>query len=332
MEKHESIADIQEAYKRRVKLDYPTYQGKGFSYDMSSTEGCLVIPIFYGFEGLYPAYHVNQICWAFHSFLVNSNAVEKNIPMFFYIEKLLWDDAVAQLKAAGIPEERMIQWEAPPRLKKYKGQYFAQKLFTILDPFFDTYGTVAMLEGDTYLATALLDRFDISNLFGKHKDPTNYATGLMKRRGESDEHYLYRKPRITLYYGINDRDEAFALWKSLVKEHLGIETDHIQRTDGGFNAWVPRQLNPTFKSFVKKYAKYFGSEEDLNSLYMQWSGEAFEDVQEMWRLPIKRPGEGIVEVCQKFDYILFHLRMDRIQRDDDIEYFRRVIGQHKELS
>ena len=323
MEKHEALTEIEEGYKRRVKLEYPTYNGKGFRYDMSSTEGCLVIPIFYGFEGLYPEYHVNQICWAFHSFLVNSNAVEKNIPMFFYIESLLWDDAVAQLKASGIPEARMIRWEAPRRLKKWKGQYFAQKLFTVLDPFFDTYGTVAMFEGDTYLGTAIQDRFDISNLFGKHKDPTNYATGGMRE--------IYRGPRHSLYYGIKSREKSFKLWKSLVKKYLDLDIDEVHRSDGGFNAWVPRQLKSKFKNFVKKYAKYFGSEEDLNSLYVQWSGEPMEDVEEIWGVRVKRPGEGIIELCKAQDYLLFHLRMSRMQRDDDIEYFRRVIGQHKEL-
>ena len=62
MEKHEPIADIQEKYQRRVKLEYPTYNGKGFGYDMSSTEGCIVIPIFEGFEGIYPGYHINSTC------------------------------------------------------------------------------------------------------------------------------------------------------------------------------------------------------------------------------------------------------------------------------
>ena len=266
------------------------------------------------------------MCWAFHSLLVNTNVIEKQIPLFFYIEEKLWEPAVAQLKKSGIPEERLIRWQAPPRMPQWKGQYFAQKLFTTLDPFFEPYGTVVMVEGDTFLATARLDKFDISNLFGKHSDPTNYATAMM-----ANEEHAHRKPRITLYYGIDDREKAFELWKSLVKKHLGIETEQVHRTDGGFNAWVPRHLNPKFKNFVKKYAKYFGSEEDVNSLYMQWSGEKFEDVQELWNIPIKRPGDGIMETCREHDYVFFHLRMNRIKRDDAIEYFKRVIGQHKEL-
>lgn len=312
-------------YSKRVKHEFPEYQGQGFRYDMSSTEGCIVIPIFEGFEGVYPAYHINSTCWAFHSLLVNTNVIEKQIPLFFYIEQKFWEPAVAQLKRSGIPEERLIQWQAPPRLPEYKGQYFAQKLFTTLDPFFETYGTVVMVDGDTFLATARLDKFDISRLFGKLSDPTNYATAGMTED-------LQRGPRFYIYYDLEDGEDAYELWKSLVREHLGLETDKVHRSDGGFNAWYPKTLKPTFKDFIRKYAKYFGSEEDVNSLYVQYTGERMENLNDIWDIRILRPGPGIDVICREESHIFFHLRIDRMKRDDDIEYFRRVIGQHKELS
>lgn len=311
-------------YKKRIKYKFPDYQGKGFRYDMSSTDGCIVIPIFYGFEGIYPEYHVNTICWAFHSILVNTNAIEKQVPLFFYIEKSLWEPAVLQLKKAGIPDDRLIQWQAPPRVPEWKGQYFAQKLFTILDPFFNAYNNVVMIEGDTFLSTATLKKFDISRLFDKLSDPTNYATAGMTKE-------LERGPRYYLYYDLPDDDDAYYLWKSLVREHLGLETGKVHRSDGGFNAWVPKKLKPKFKEFIRKYAKYFGSEEDVNSLYVQYTGERMEDLNAIWDIRMTRPGPGINEICQQEDHIFFHVRLNRMTRDDDIEYFRRVIGQHKEL-
>lgn len=311
-----------EGYKKRIKYDFPNYEGKGFKYEMNSTEACIVIPIFYGFEGTYPAYHVNAACWGFHSYLVNTNVVEKGVPLFFYIERQLWEPAVLQLKKAGIPDNRLIQWSAPPRVKEWKGQYFAQKLFTVLDPFFDTYDMVMMPDGDLYLSTALTERFDISALFGRI-DPENYATYGMTEG-------LERSPRYSLYYDLPNA-ESFQLWQSLVKEHLGFETEQVHRSDGGLNAWCPRTLKADFKDFVRRYSKYFGSEEDVNSLYVQYTGHRLEDLRKVWDIKMVRTTPDLANYSRENSYFFIHSRPYRMPREDDVEYFRRLIGQHKEL-
>ena len=289
---------------------------------MSSTQGCLIIPFFEGLSGVYPEYHVGAGCWAFHSYLINSNVIEKQIPLFFYIERAVWELATTQLKAAGIPEDRMIQWQAPPR-EKWTGQFYAQKLYATLDPFFDAYGTVVMVESDIFLATATQEKFDISKLFNKHINPERYATAGMTED-------LVRMPRHYLYYGLPD-EESYALFQSLAKERLGIEVEQVHRSDGGFGAWSPAHLSDIFKEFVLNHARYFGSEEDVNSLYVQWSGERMDDLVDMWEVWLRRTGNNMAEVCDMYDYILFHIRSYRMPEENDRAYFRTVVGQNKTL-
>lgn len=323
MENHQILTQNKNNYRKRNKIAFPEYDGKGFSYDMSATDGCIIIPLFYSFEGVFPDYHLNAISWAFHSWLVNSNVIEKQVPLFYYIEDRLWEQATEGLKALGIPEERCVHWTAPPRLPEYQGQYHGQKLFATVDPFFDAYDTVVMVEGDIYCATAIQEKFDVTHLFGKHTDPTKYAV-----LGMTDA--LDRTARYNLYYTI-ETDDIHAYWKALVKEHLDIETDKVHRSDGGFGAWVPQHLDPTFKNFVEDFAKYFGSEEDILSLFVQWSGERLNDLQDMWDIKMRRPGPSIEADMPAHKHVLFHLRPHRIPDEDHREYFRHTIGQHKEL-
>ena len=313
-------------YQKRVKYDFPKYQGNLFKYDMSSTDGCIVFPIFYGFEGIYPEYHVNLTCWAMHSFLVNTNIIEKKIPLFFYIERQLWEPTILQLKQSGIPDERFIQWTAPPRVPEWKGQFFAQKLYTILDPFFDNYDTIIMSDSDIFLSTATENQFDMSKLFGR-TDKRKYATYGMEKelRGGTG-----RTPRHALYYGLPD-EKSFELWKSLVFEHLGLKTEKVHRSDGGLNAWCPKELKNEFKTFIHKYAKYFGSEEDVNSLYVQYTGDRFEDLYEKWNIQMVRTTPELKNYTQEHDHFFIHTRPYRMPNTEDIEYFRKLIGQYKEV-
>ena len=309
-------------YQKRVKYDFPKYQGNLFKYNMSSTDGCIVIPIFYGFKGIYPEYHVNSICWAMHSFLANSNIIEKKIPLFFYIERQLWEPTILQLKQSGIPDERFIQWTAPPRVPEWKGQFFAQKLYTILDTFFDTYDTVIMSEGDIFLSTATTEQFDISKLLGR-TERKKYATYGMTEG-------LERSPRYGIYYGLPD-EEAFELWKSLVSEHLGLRTQKVHRSDGGLNAWCPKELKNEFKAFIRQYAPYFGSEEDVNSLYVQYTGDRLEDLSKRWDITMVRTTPELTDYAQKHNHFFIHTRPYRMPDTGDIEYFRKLIGQYKEI-
>ena len=308
-------------YQRRVKYDFPDYQGKMFDYEYKTDfDGCIVYPLFYGCKDVYPAYHVNSACWAAHSFLVNSDVISKGVPIFFYIEEMLREKATEQLTHLGIPKTRMIYWKAPPRHPDYHGQFLAQKLYILADDRFLAFKNVIVPDTDLFLSTNGNDRYPIEKLWHR-KDRTKYATW-----GISEG--LERGPRTYLYYGL-DHESSTELWKGIVKKHLRLETDMVHRSEGALNAFDLRHLDQDFIDFTQRYAKLFGSEEDTNSLYMQYREMRHEDLSDTWDIPMTRTVPDIKNYPAEFFFI--HTRPKRMPDPKDVEDYRHLIGQYKEV-
>ena len=78
--------------------------------------------------------------------------------------------------------------------------------------------------------------------------------------------------------------------------------------------------------------QYFGSEEDILSLYMQRSGECIENVGDAWDLRVANYLDDFNDYYENKDFFFSHLRPSKLPMESDIERFMRAIGSSKGVS
>lgn len=312
----------EDRYKQRVKFDFPKYCFQG-SYTMTSKTGCIVYPLYAAFEGVYPESHINSACWSAHSFWVNSDIINQNIPIYFYVEEDIFEEAYKQLISCNIPDPMILKYSVPDRSPRWGGQFISQSLYIVLDSFFEQYEHVVIPDTDLFLSTRHSDKlFEVSNLW-EREDLSRYASyGINKER--------LRAPKWDKYYEL-PVERGSELFKSLCKKHLGLETNKVHHILAVINSFSPQFLDSSFREFVDKYVHLFGSEEDVLSLYMQWSGNEVEDLGDTWKMSVANYLEQFNEYYDNSDFFLAHLRPAKLPTSNNLHRFDHSIGLHKEI-
>lgn len=312
----------QDRYKQRIKFDFPDYFSN-FDYEMGSKKGCLVFPLFIGFKDIVPTYHINSAFWAAHSFLVNSDIVEAQVPIYFYIEKQLWAVAEDQFRRSGIPESRFMLYERPNYTPAGDGQWFTQELYLILDERFDGYDNVLFFDTDLFLASAgSKNPFKISQLWERRDRRLMSTCNIVP--------YLSRNPRWGYFYELPE-DEGRKKWIRLAEQALGVRTERVHHSRGVIHSFCPEFLSPDFKTFIHTAVHLFGSEENTLSLYMQWSGKMLEDLIQTWCVPLVQSAEEMREAAQTATHFFTHIRRGLMEAPEDEAAWREYIGQERRL-
>ena len=309
-------------YEQRVKFDFPDYK-LTVQYQGASKAGCIVYPLYAAFEGVYPESHINSACWSAHSFWVNSDVINQNIPIYFYVEDNIFEDAYKQLTSYKIPDSMILKYRVPNRSPRWGGQFISQSLYIVLDSFFEQYEHVVIPDTDLFLSTRHSEKlFDVSNLW-EREDISRYASyDINKGR--------LRDPKWDKYYELPVEHGA-ELFKSLCEEHLGMETNKVHHILAVINSFSPKFLDSRFREFVDKYVHLFGSEEDALSLYMQWSGNEVEDLGDTWKMSVANYLEQFNEHYDNSNFFFSHLRPAKLPTSNSLHRFEYSIGLHKEV-
>ena len=148
------MKDLNTYTQSETKFEFPNYISKPIEYDMSSTKGCIVLPLFCAERGQLPYKHVTSAFWAMNSFLVNSNIKEQKVPIYFYVEDVLYYSLPYVFENAGVTPDSILLYEPLqyPDKSDWKGRWLSQKLYACLDDRFDEYENVVMFDVDLFLA------------------------------------------------------------------------------------------------------------------------------------------------------------------------------------
>lgn len=312
----------QERYQHRVKFDFSHYFSN-FDYEMCSKKGCLVFPLFLAYKDVIPTYHINSAFWAAHSFLVNSDVVAEQVPIYFYIEKQLWEVTEDQFRGSGIPESRFMLYERPDYTPAGNGQWFTQELYLILDERFDVYDNVLFFDTDVFLASAGYENpFQISQLWERRDRSLMSTCNIVPA--------LRRKPRWDYFYELPEA-EGQKKWIGLAEQALGVKTELVHQSRGVIHSFCPEFLSPDFKTFIHAAVHLFGSEEDILSLYMQWSSKILEDLIQTWCVPLANNAEEMRKAAQTASHFFTHIRKGLMEDSEDEAAWRDYIGQERKL-
>lgn len=309
-------------YEKRKKLEMPPYKGIDM-YFPTSQQGCIVYPLFCLFENVVPNYHINLTFWSAHSFLVNSNIIDRGVPIYFYVDRRLWDLTSQQFEDAGIPEPMVILFDLPER--KWNGHWFMPKMNIVLDDRFDDYENVILPDGDLFLASRhnLTDEsrkmFDIRLLWNR-VDRSLFATSHISPD--------IRHPLNYHMYTELSEEESNQICAEWLKENFGFKVRSVHKSRAYLNAFCPKNLNHNYREFIRKCMPYFGDDEAVNSLYMQYTNKKLEDLIETWGIPVAENSSQMMDYQAAHEFFFMHIQRGAMNRRR-IPTWRHLMGQFK---
>ena len=300
------------------KFDMRVYTKNSLQYKMTSKLGCLVFPIFRAIQGVDPIEYVNSAFWAAHSFVVNSDIVNKNIPIYFYVEDVVYESLKQLFEDAHIPEQCTLVRSLTP--KHWYGRIVSKKLHTVLDNYFEKYENVILLDCDTFLArTDTSLPLDIEKLW-KRRDHSVFGSYYVRTK-------LDTTPPIFCQVSDMSYEEEYQAFRGITRLHLKKEIDLTYNMGGYINAFSPPYIRQDYKEFVEKNIPIFYNEEVLNSLYMQIYNRNIENLTETWKIPVASTDQGILESLLSRNSFFIHADPRKIIKSESIKNFRLCTGQ-----
>ena len=148
----------------------PSYPGK-------SKQAIVIFPLFFTHQRSHApqAYYIKTACWARRTWLMYTDALELDIPIKFYVEDILYDEALPIFGENGIDESDIIQHDAsglnpPPD----RGPVKAKCLACCRDKRFMDYDWTLISDADLFLCKGLASGYDkfpfFQSLFNREKD------------------------------------------------------------------------------------------------------------------------------------------------------------------
>ena len=264
----------EDVYNLGVKFALPPYNLNNLKgVPNHSNDACLVYPLFMAVEGVIPTYHINSAFWSANSFLVSSNIKEKQIPIYFYVDSRIIEDAAQYFNDAGVDESMILTFTPPERPHEIgDARWLSQKLYIVLDDRFNEFDAVVFIDTDLFLAKPPHsdDRFDISGLF-RRSDKKRFATyNIRSSLGQL-------KPYYDKTSGLGYKREC-EIFIEKTYEYLGIKIEGVRNMGGYLNSFCPKFLDNDYKAFIKKMCPRFYNDEAINALYMQKTGKQLEDI------------------------------------------------------
>ena len=302
------------------KFNMRSYTKDSLQYKMTSKLGCIVFPIFRAIQGVEPIEYVNSAFWAAHSFVVNSDIVNKNVPIYFYVEDIVYESLKQLFEDAHIPKQCILVRSLTP--KHWYGRIVSKKLHTVLDNYFEEYENVMLLDCDTFLAkTDTSLPLDIDRLL-QRRDRSVFGSYNVRPNANTT-------PPIFCQVSDMSYEEEYQTFRGITRLHLNKEIDFTYNIDGYINAFSPPYIRQDYKEFVAKNIPIFYNEEVLNSLYMQIYNKNIENLMETWGIPVASTDQDILESLLSRAPFFIHADPRKIIKSENIKKFRLCTGQEE---
>ena len=129
----------------------------------------MVLPLFRAWAGQDPYYHINSALWVYHSFLQNSDIIDRRIRIIFYLDIRCWlnQDIQAMFREAHIPEEDI--WRFTPCDRSIDTYYLGMKMHPLWDDRFDKFENVLIWDTDLFVASSRGDKVLMENLLRREQ-------------------------------------------------------------------------------------------------------------------------------------------------------------------
>ena len=303
-------------YYQRCKFYLPSYNLYSPNYNNSSRKGCIVLPLFQGWRGLQPEYHINSAFWVYHSLLVNSNAIDMRIPIIFYIEGHVFQDLhVRQMfEQSRIPIDRVWTFKKVETDNFYQ-YYLGTKMCPLWDSRFDKFDNVLIWDTDLFCATTK-EKMDLGRMF-KREMPTQPAA----------IHVLPDNPKPFRFKETHDMEGEMAnyLADTITEDLTGKAIRECYTIGGCLHSFCPKEINSDYVEFYKKALPLIGDDELIVSLWSIANDE-----------PVEALDKHIYPIAYEFDHsdhwaeegtpFLSHIWTESLRHGRDIQQWKDFIG------
>ena len=310
----------QGTYAERCKLYLPSYTLLPIDRPTDSTEGVVVLPLFQAWNGRDPEYHINSAFWVRHSFLQNSDIIDRHIRIIFYVDIRCWLNEYIQemFRDAHIPDEDI--WVFKPFDRSIGRYYLGMKMYPLWDDRFDKFETVLIWDTDLFVASPGDGKVLMEHLL--HRERRSQPAALHVQPGARKPFRLYETHRLEGSALKRRQDEMMMELCGTIYEEGGYSIG------GCVHSFCPGEIKESYKDFYRKALPLIGDDEMILSLWSIHEGEQVECLDPWY------PGmayeaihqRGFIESGQPF---LSHLWLENIERSEDITEWRRTIGSRK---
>ena len=313
--------ESQNTYSDRCKFYLPSYNLPPVSRPMDSTDGVVVLPLFQAWAQLDPEYHINSAFWVYHSFLENSDIIDRRVPMVFYLDKKCWEsrDVRTMFKAAHIPEASIWLFDVPDR--SIGSYYLGLKMCPLWDERFDKFETVLIWDTDLFVSRyGDTEKVEMRDLF--HRElPTQPAALHIQRH--------IRKPfRLDKTHNLHGV-EAKRRQDEIMMELCGtIYEEGVYAIGGCVHSFCPNQIKASYKDFYRKALPLIGDDEMILSLWSIHENEEVQCLDSAFPRMAYEPSH-MHEFVNNEQPFLAHLWVESIDNPKDIDLWKACIGFRK---
>ena len=310
----------QGTYIERCKLYLPSYTLPPVSRPTDSTDGVVVLPLFQAWMGRDPEYHINSALWVYHSFLQNSDIIDRRIPIVFYLDTACWlsEDVQAMFRNAHIPEENIVLFE--PSNRTISTYYLGMKMYPLWDERFDKFGNVLIWDTDLFVASPSDEKVPMEILLRREK--RSQPAALHVNPEGRKPFRLYETHRLQGAEAKQRQDEIMLDLCGQVYEEGGYSIG------GCVHSFCPGEIKQSYKDFYRNALTLIGDDEMILSLWSLHEGEEVECL-DPWYPPMAYETthqRGFIENEQPF---LCHLWVESVENNADIRDWKSVIGFRK---
>ena len=307
----------QGTYIERCKLYLPSYTLPSVSRLTDSTDGIVVLPLFRAWVGQDPYYHINSAFWVYHSFLQNSDIIDKRIHIIFYLDIRCWlnYDIQAMFREAHIPEEDI--WIFSPYDKSIYTYYLGMKMSPLWDDRFDKFDNVLIWDTDLFVASSSDDKVLMDNLL--RREQRSQPAALHVNPDGRKPFRLFETHRLEGADAKQRQDEIMMELCSQVYEAGGYSIG------GCVHSFCPGEIKENYKDFYRKALPLIGDDEMILSLWSIHEGEEVECLDPYYP-PMAYEAKHMNDFADNGTPFLCHLWLESIEKSQDINQWKNVIG------
>ena len=218
-------------------------------YTAESRDLAVVIPLFQGLT-----YNEKEIdCFvqtslaARHSIVANSDVVERGIPVYFFVEDIVYDRLAVPIIDSGIPPELVLKFSSLPPMSESVRGYLAKKLMVLDDLTLGEYQSFIVIDADMFICRKSFgEKFRWEALEGENIGAWGF--GRTDDCWQDVPHYWDK------YHTISEASEQFhkscETLNTLTSLDINEDTT-FKNTSGGLLRFV-NPLPDGFKDFVLK--------------------------------------------------------------------------------
>ena len=311
----------QGTYLERCKSYLPSYNVVNVRRDITSRDGVIVLPLFQAWSGVIPEYHINSAFWVYHSFLVNSNVIDRHIPIIFYVDRLCWSyKSVREMfHYANIPDD--IIWFFDPIPADSTRYYLGLKMSPLWDDRFNKFDNVLIWDADLFVAVPPgAQSLDVDWLF--LRDKLTQPAALHVNPDARKPFRMFESHRLS---GEDAKTKQSEIMFDLCGE---VYEDGGYSIGGCVHSFCPSEIKESYKEFYRRALPVMRDDEMIVSLWSIHMGEEVECL-DAWFPPMAYEVDHMDGFIERKESFLCHLWVDSIGSFNHVSRWRDVIGVDK---